>query len=391
MDSLGGELALFDLFHSQIPWTTPPAIEPEGAHGRTVRSNWYHVVEPHQPDPHDTVCDICETLLALSPRSDAAASDAVDPMGRTIAVGDFKLGSKNMPRANIPAKARVAWNVAFRQVLLARSADYSLTDYTHRMALLVQRTEKVFRSITEKWIKRKRISNANTLLSEINEIVDTVNALAYSAPENPPSAMTEPVQAGTDNTLGALLTGVLGNLIGRLSNPDTAKGAATFAGSLAGQAREHHQSDIWRTMSSPPLKDLSKLAERLTDVSCILHEMTHNRRPDAIQRIVTDNTESQPREPRFALLRGIAAFSRNGVLKLGFANLNMHSTRGVGTPVACPVPSMNRTVAIGQPVRLQFWLKLWISRHNWQDGLTKPSRLASSTLRTTGCSARYRS
>ena len=287
VDSLGGEQALFDLFHSQTPWTTPPAIEPEGTHGRTVRANWYYVVEPHQPDPHDTVCDICETLIALSPRSNAAASDAVDPMGRTIAVGDFKLGSKKMPRANIHAKTRVAWNVAFQQILLARSADYSLTDYTHRMALLVQRTEKVFRSFTEKWIKRKRISNTNTLLSEINEIVDTVNALAYSAPVNPPSAMTEPVQAGTDNTLGALLTGVLGNLIGRLSNLNTAKGAATFAGSLAGQAREHHQSDIWRTMSSPPLKDLSKLAERLTDVSCILHEMTHNRRPDAIQRIVT--------------------------------------------------------------------------------------------------------
>ena len=76
-------------------------------------------------------------------------------MGRTIAVGDFTPWSKNMPRANIPAKARVAWNVAFRQMLLARSADYSLTDYTRQMALLVRRTEKVFRSFTEKWIKAK--------------------------------------------------------------------------------------------------------------------------------------------------------------------------------------------------------------------------------------------
>ena len=221
VESLGGEEVLFDLFRTQIPWTTPPIIEPASSHGRTVRSNWYQAAEQHQSDPHETVCEICETLIALSPNSDAAASDAVDPMGRTIAIGDFKPWSKNMPRANIPAKARVAWNVAFRQILLARAAADSLTNYTRQMALLVRSTEKVFRSLAEKWIKGKRISNADALASEINRIV--VNALAYAAPENPPSAMTEPVRAGTNDTLGSFLTGVLGNLSGRLSKLETAK------------------------------------------------------------------------------------------------------------------------------------------------------------------------
>ena len=284
--SLGGEQVLFDLFRDQMPWTTPPIIEPAGTHGRTVRSNWYQAAGQHQSDPHETVCEICETLIALSPNSDAAASDAVDPLGRTIAVGDFEPWSKNMPRANIPAKARVAWNVAFRQILLARAAVDSLTDYTHQMALLVRGTEQVFHSVTEKWIKGKRISNTAALSSEINRIVDAINALTYTAPENPPSAMTEPVRAGTDDTLGALLTGVLANLLGRLSKLDTAKATATFAGSLGGKAREHHQSGIWRTMSSPPLEELAKLSERLGDVSCILHEMAHHSAPDAIQRIV---------------------------------------------------------------------------------------------------------
>ena len=286
VDSLGGEQALFDLFHSQVPWTTPPTIDPKGAHGCTVRSNWYFLSETHQPDPHDSVCDICEILIALSPRSDAVASDAVDPMGQTIAIGDFKLASKNMPRANIPTKTRVAWNVAFRQVLLARSADHSLTDYTHRMALLVQRTEKVFRSLSEKWIRGKTISNFNTLLSEVNEILDAVNTLTYSAPIESPSAMTEPAQADTDDTLGALLTAILGNLIPRLHEIDSAKSVATFAGDLADQACEHHQSDIWRTLSSPPLKELSALSGRLTDMSYILHEIAYDSSPEAIRRIL---------------------------------------------------------------------------------------------------------
>ena len=166
-----------------------------------------------------------------------------------------------------------------------RSAADSLTNYTHRMAMLVRGTEKVFRSFTEKWVKGKRISNADALVAEVNRIVDAVNALAYTAPEKSPSAMTEPVQAGTDDTLGALLTGVLANLIGRLSKLETAKAAATFAGSLASNAREHHRSGIWRTMSSPPLDELAKLSARLHGVSCILHEVAHDSAPGAIQRI----------------------------------------------------------------------------------------------------------
>ena len=95
----------------------------------------------------------------------------------------------------------------------------------------------------------------------------------------------DPFRAGIDDTLGSFLTGILGNLAGRLSELDKAKAAATFAGSLHGQAREHGQSDIWRTTSSPPLKELARLSGRLSDVSCILHELAHDSAPDAIRRI----------------------------------------------------------------------------------------------------------
>ena len=286
VDSLGGEQRLLDLFHSQTPWTTAPVIEPDGSHGRTIRSNWLLVAEQYQPDPHEAVCDICETLIALSPGSDAAASDAVNPMGQVIAIGNFTPYSKNMPRQNIPAKARIAWNVAFRQILLAKSAADSLTDYTRQMAPLVRRTEKVFRSFTEKWITGKNISNKDSLATEIKGIVDVANKLAYVAPGKSPSVMTEPASAGTDVTLGALLTGVLGNLVWRLSDIEKAKAAACYAGSLAAQAREHRQSEIWRTMSKPPVKELTDLSERLDDVSCILHEMTHDKGQNAIMGIV---------------------------------------------------------------------------------------------------------
>ena len=285
VESLGGERILLDLFHSQIPWTTPPTIESDGRHGRTVRSNWHYITERHQPDPHETVCEICETLIALSPRSDAAACDAIDPSGKTIAVGDYKAWSKNIPRVNLPSKARVAWNVAFRRILLARTVTDSLTDYTNQMATLVRSTEKTFRFITEKWIRGARIPNPATLASEIDRIVDNVNALVYAAPDKLPSTMTEPLHASADDTLGSLLTGVLGNLIGRLSKLEGCKAAATYAGTLHDQAFNHQQSEIWRTTSSPPLKELANLSERLSDVSCILHEISHDTSSGAIRRI----------------------------------------------------------------------------------------------------------
>ena len=277
VQELGGQQALLDLFHSQTPWTTAPVFQSNGPHGRTIRSDWFYLEEQDQPEPHEAVCQICETLIALSPDAAAAASDALDPAGNPVAVGEFKPWSKNMPRANLPPKSLVAWNIAFRQILQARIASDTLTDYAQKMTPLVQDTERLFRTFTEKWIQRRRLPNADAFATQANETMDAVKALAYAFPESPSPVMTEPTRGGSgDDTLGALLTGVLGNLILRLGDIEKGKATATFAGSLAAQARQHRQSDIWRMSPTPPLKALSDLAERLKDVSRILHELSQD-------------------------------------------------------------------------------------------------------------------
>ena len=286
VEMLGGEKALFGQFSREIPWTTPPTIDSAGPHGRTVRSDWHHVAEQSQPDPHEAICEICEILIGLSPDSDAAACDVVNPSGQIVSIGGHRPWSKNIPRANLPAKPRIAWNVAFQQSLLAESTAPTLTEYTRQMANLVRRTEKVFRSFSEKWIRGQRNPNADAVAAEINGISEAVGALAYAAPGTDPPTMTEAYSAGNSDTLGTFLTEVLGNLVRRLSMIDTAKAAATYAGILHGQAREHRHSAIWRTMSAPPLAQLDQLAERLDNVSSILHEMAQDSRPDAIARIV---------------------------------------------------------------------------------------------------------
>ena len=82
----------------------------------------------------------------------------------------------------------------------------------------------------------------------------------------------------TENRLGALLLDVLNNLVPRImpiTVSKNAKAPATFAGSRSARAREYVKSEIWRTTSTPPLKELTALAERLNDVACILHEIAH--------------------------------------------------------------------------------------------------------------------
>jgi len=289
-EAFGDEQALLPLFHSQTPWLDTPTIDPNGNHGRTVRANWFQTAEDFQPDPHATICSICETLIALSPTSEAAASDVIDPSGQVIAIGDFVPWSKNIPRNNLPAKSRVAWNVAFGQIFRARSTVNSLTDYTEQMSELVRRTEQIFRSFSEKWIRGAKTDVTYSLADEIKEVVERVNSLTFAMPEKPERSMVQPAgKSGTDDKLGSLLTGVLNNLYPRMKSitaESGIKGAATFAGSLAHQAQEQNQSPIWRTTSSPPLAVLMVLSDRLENTAHILHEMAHDNTPERIARIV---------------------------------------------------------------------------------------------------------
>ena len=295
--TFGGEQSLFDLFYSQTPWVTATVIDPNSTHGRTVHSDWFYINEEYQPDPHSVIVKICETLLALSPRSNAVACDAVNPLRETIAVGEFKPWSKDIPRKNLPPKTRIAWNVAFAQIMAARTSTTDrLTDYAKQMDSLVQRTEKVFRSFTDKWIKGKSISDAtvDSLTTEINGIVDAVSELVFIDPITPPYSMTEPGKTSDTNNLGDLLISVLTNLLLRLNKIKGIKAAATFAGSLATQAQEHSSSDIWRIMSSPHPK-LAALSSRLNDVMCVMHEMGHcHRGPTKIPGIMKPIRKAPP-------------------------------------------------------------------------------------------------
>jgi len=122
--------------------------------------------------------------------------------------------------------------------------------------------------------------------------------------------MTQPASnGGEDDSLGALLIGILGNLMRRMnqvSGEGNPKSAATFAGNLASQARDHEQSYIWRTSLNPPRKELLVLAERLIQVSNILHEFGYDNSDASIQKVIKFTKNSAPSKAVHAASRRCA-------------------------------------------------------------------------------------
>ena len=279
LKAVGGELRLLKLFKSQTPWVTVPLIEVTDESTRTIKTDWFYVSEQYQPDPNKAIFDICTTLLSLSPFSHLAAVDATDPTGQPLDRPDgAPLCSKRIARKYLVPKARTAWLYAFRQVVYAQMGPSSLTEYTHKMALLIKKTELLFQQFNDGWILGK--DTQQSTIAQIDELASQVLETAHPAADITPAFMTNPVNGQSlVSPLSTLLLQILNNLVPRMSNlrgETYPKAISSFAGGLSGRAREQMGSEIWRTMSSPPMEDLDSLATRLYDISSILHEKANS-------------------------------------------------------------------------------------------------------------------
>ncbi len=289
LEAVGGELRLLKLFSSQTPWVTAPLFEDTEVGNRTIKADWFYVAEPYQPDPDKAIADIGDTLLSLSPSSHISAVDATDSTCQPIIRPDgAPLCSKRISRKHLIPKARTAWLFAFRQVVYTQMEHSSLTEYTHQMALLIQKTDLLFQQFSDRWIFGK--GNTQSLITQIDELASQVLNTAHPAADITPAFMTNPVYGQSlVAPLPTLLSQVLNNLVPRMSNLQKEtypRAIGCFAGGLSAGSREQMGSEIWRTMSSPPLGELDSLATSLYDISCILHEKANSETPRLFSQIV---------------------------------------------------------------------------------------------------------
>ncbi|MDG5487388.1 hypothetical protein NYR55_01940 [Sphingomonas sp. BGYR3] len=105
----------------EIAWATEPTFE-ESPDGRVIRCDYNEIGIPGEDGTHDKVVRICEVALALSPRSDIAASAARAPNGEVVGFGGLPLAEKQIPRANLPAAALPEWNRRWRDAIAIRVA-----------------------------------------------------------------------------------------------------------------------------------------------------------------------------------------------------------------------------------------------------------------------------
>lgn len=181
-----GERALVDRMPHEIAWATAPTFE-STPDGRVIRSDYNEIGIPGEDGTHDRVVRICEVALALSPRSDIAASAARAPNGEVVGFGGLSLAEKRIPRENLPAAALPEWNGRWRDAIAIRVASPTYSGYLAQAAQLLDRLVPALDRVLNLIIRGKSVTD--TQLAAMNAVHDAARQL-------PPPAVSSSVATG---------------------------------------------------------------------------------------------------------------------------------------------------------------------------------------------------
>lgn len=142
-----GQETLFARVQAETAWAGPVTIE-DADDGVIVRCDLWYVAGSVQKNPHDAVVSLCERILALCPSADIAVSNAITASGELAGLAQLPLGTKRIPRENLPPPSVPQWNRRWRDLISRRVAAPSYSDYLARgvaiLEALVPTLEKVF-------------------------------------------------------------------------------------------------------------------------------------------------------------------------------------------------------------------------------------------------------
>lgn len=181
-----GEQELVDRMPHEIAWATEPSFE-ESPDGPVICCDYNEIGIPGEDDTHDKVVRICEVALALSPRSDIAASAARAPNGEVVGFGSLPLAEKRIPRANLPAAALPEWNRRWRDAIAIRVAAPSYSGYLAQAAQLLNRLAPALDRVLNLIIRGKSVSDAQLI---------AMNSVHEAARELTPPAIASSVATG---------------------------------------------------------------------------------------------------------------------------------------------------------------------------------------------------
>lgn len=173
-----GEQALVGRMPREIAWATAPTFE-SAPDGRVIRSDYNELGIPGEDGTHDKVVRICEVALALSPRSDIAASAARAPNGEIVGFGGLPLAEKRILRANLPATTLPEWNRRWRDAIAIRVASPTYSGYLAQSAQLLDRLAPALDRVLNLVIRGKSVTDAQ--LAALNSVHDAARELTPPA------------------------------------------------------------------------------------------------------------------------------------------------------------------------------------------------------------------
>ncbi|WP_193141033.1 hypothetical protein [Meridianimarinicoccus sp. MJW13] len=277
VDAAGAE-ALIARIPSEIPWAVQPLLE-DAPEGSLIRVDHYHLGIPGADNAHDEVVRLCEAALALSPRSDVAASSAILPNGELASFAGHNLAEKRIPRANLPPAALPAWNRLWGETIGARIATTSQTAYLAAASQLLDRLVPALQRIINTILIGKSVVNAQ--LTSANAVHDAAreltppNVVAVGAEKDTQGVHVTPLQ----NVLFSASTDVI-RRFHQLPN-----GAPAFIGwmaSLIDNVDNAYANEPWHLIGGPPAS-LGRLREMLVAIRNIAGDVAGGTYPPSLK------------------------------------------------------------------------------------------------------------
>ncbi|HEY0114555.1 MAG TPA: hypothetical protein VGB54_02430 [Allosphingosinicella sp.] len=190
-DRLPGRLA------REYPWATAASLE-NTDEGLAIHSDYWHVADAVQADPHEDVVRLCQTTLGLWPAAEIGKSSAIAANGRPVGTSDLDIATKRIPRANLPPTAMTRWNQLWHEAITRSVSAPTYSGYLSEAAAMLDEIAPLLNRVLDLILRGRKAPEAP--LAELGNLFKRAQALtppAQSAFEASGQGSTEPVRTVT--------------------------------------------------------------------------------------------------------------------------------------------------------------------------------------------------
>lgn len=276
-----GQAALFARVQAETAWAGPVTIE-DADDGVIVRCDLWYVASSVQKNPHDAVLNLCERILALCPAADIAVSNAITASGELAGLAQLPLGTKRIPRENLPPPSVPQWNRRWRDLISRRVAAPSYSDYLARGVVILETLVPTLEKIFDAHFRGKdALGNLAEKMNSLNADTEALTPPAVSSLEASGAGHREANTAVTK--FQNLLHSASVNLVKRFAIlPDQAGAYIAWLSDLIADVDTAIAEEPWDLVADGPPPMLTRLKTLLETLRVLAGEAHERKQAPAI-------------------------------------------------------------------------------------------------------------